>query len=84
MNVNNSGNYIVTAINSNGCSETSLPYIITVNSLPTVTATSTPTSSAICIGANATLNGGGATSYTWSGGISNGTALHQLQRQLIQ
>ena len=74
LNVNNSGSYIVTAINSNGCSETSLPYIITVNSLPTVTATSTPASGAICIGSNATLAGAGATSYTWSGGVTNGTA----------
>jgi hypothetical protein len=65
---------IVTAINSNGCSETSLPYTITVNALPTVTATSTPTNGIICVGANATLNGAGATSYTWSGGITNGTA----------
>jgi hypothetical protein len=74
LNVNNSGSYIVTAINSNGCTETSLPYIITVNSLPTITATSTPASGAICIGSNATLAGAGATSYTWSGGVTNGTA----------
>jgi hypothetical protein len=47
---------------------------ITVNSLPTVTATSTPASGAICIGSNATLAGAGATSYSWTGGITNGTA----------
>jgi gliding motility-associated-like protein len=28
----------------------------------------------VCIGNNATLNGGGAVSYTWSGGVTNGTA----------
>ena len=38
--------------------------IITVNSLPTVTATS----STICVGATATLTAGGATTYTWSSG----------------
>jgi gliding motility-associated-like protein len=48
--------------------------LVTVNALPTVTATSTPSSGAVCIGNNATLNGGGAVSYTWSGGVTNGTA----------
>ena len=53
LNVNNSGNYIVTAINSNGCSETSLPYTITVNALPTANAITGTTS--VCVGSTTTL-----------------------------
>jgi len=34
INVSNSGSYSVTAVNSNGCSDTSTPIIITVNPLP--------------------------------------------------
>ena len=65
--------YTVTGTDANGCVNTASK-TITVNSLPIVTATSTPASGAICIGSNATLNGGGATSYTWTGGVTNGTA----------
>jgi len=45
---------------------------ITVNPSPTVTAT--PNSTTVCSGSNVTLNGGGASSYAWSGGISNNVA----------
>jgi hypothetical protein len=65
--------YTVTGTDANGCVNTATK-TITVNSLPVVTAASVPTSAAICIGSNATLNGGGATSYTWTGGVTNGTA----------
>jgi hypothetical protein len=44
---------------------------ILVNPNPTVTAS--PSSTIICNGNQATLNGGGASTYTWSGGITNGT-----------
>ena len=65
--------YTVTGTDTNGCLNTATK-LVTVNLLPTVTATSTPLSGAVCIGNNATLNGGGAASYTWSGGVTNGTA----------
>ena len=50
----------------------------TVNSLPTVTASVTETSGSsnddgiVCTAASVTLNGGGATSYTWDNGVTNG------------
>jgi PKD repeat protein len=47
---------------------------VTVNILPTVTATSAPVSGTVCSGASVTLNGGGANTYTWTGGVTNGTA----------
>ena len=60
--------YTVTGTNANGCVNTATR-IITVNPLPIVTATSTAAS--VCTGSNVTLTGGGATSYTWSGGVTN-------------
>ena len=50
----------------------------TVNALPTVTASVTETSGSsnndgiVCATASVTLNGGGATSYTWDNGVTNG------------
>jgi len=46
--------------------------LVTVNPLPTVTANAN--SSTVCAGTKVTLTGGGATSYTWSGGVANGVA----------
>jgi len=65
--------YTVTGTDANGCVNT-VSKTITVNALPAVSATSTPTNATICVGSNATLNGAGANSYTWTGGITNGTA----------
>jgi hypothetical protein len=69
-----SGTITVTPYNSaSGCSSytgTTRSLAVTVNALPTVTAT---TSQTVCNGASVTLNGGGASSYSWTGGISNNT-----------
>ncbi len=43
---------------------------ITINDLPTVTAIATDLT--FCAGGSTTLSGGGALSYVWSGGVSNG------------
>ncbi len=49
------------------------PATLTVNALPTVTANST--SNTVCAGSPVTLTGGGnASSYVWSGGVTNGVA----------
>lgn len=45
---------------------------VTVNPLPTVTANATSTS--VCTGSQVTLTGGGASSYTWNNGVTNGVA----------
>ena len=56
-----------------GCTSTNAAVqTIVVNALPPVTANTT--NSVICLGGATTLNGGGATTYTWSGGITNGVA----------
>jgi hypothetical protein len=45
---------------------------VTVNALPTVTASAS--AATICIGSSVTLNGSGAVSYTWTGGVVDGVA----------
>lgn len=58
--------YTVTGTDANGCTNTA-SVMVTVNALPAVTATAS--SSAVCDGSQVTFNGGGATSYSWSGGV---------------
>ena len=64
-----SGNISVTATNACGTSAASSTTTVTVNPLPVVTATST--AAAVCTGASVTLTGGGASTYSWSGGVIN-------------
>ena len=67
-----SATYSVTGTSVNGCTNTAVASIA-VNTLPTVTAT--PSSSVICNGGSVTLSGSGtATTYTWTGGVTNATA----------
>jgi hypothetical protein len=65
--------FTVTGTDANGCVNTS-NITITVNSLPTVTATSNDANNAICIGSSVIVNGNGASTYTYTGGISNGVS----------
>ena len=69
--------YTVTGTDINSCSNT-LSQTVSVNVLPTVTITKAETSgtanndATICKGATITLSGGGASTYSWTGGISDG------------
>jgi gliding motility-associated-like protein len=65
-------NISLTVTDANGTDNIILP--ITVNPLPTVTANATATS--ICSGDPVTLTGGGATSYTWNNGVTDGVAFN--------
>lgn len=64
--------YTVTGTDGNGCSNTATTNL-TVNSLPTVGSTAT-SNDTICDGGSVTLNGTGASTYSWTGGISNGVS----------
>jgi hypothetical protein len=66
-----SGTYIVTGTDSHGCTNTDT-VAITVKSLPTITTNVYP-SAIVCNGDQVTLSGNGGLSYSWSGGITNGT-----------
>src|SRR5690606_38566949 len=65
------GIYTVTGTDSNGCKNTA-QVVVNVNPLPTVTATATSVN--FCAGGATTLNGNGASSYTWDKGVSNNVA----------
>lgn len=65
-------NISLTVTDVNGTDNITLP--ITVNPLPTVTANASATS--ICSGDPVTLTGGGATSYTWDNGVTDGVAFN--------
>jgi gliding motility-associated-like protein len=61
--------YTVTGTDLKGCINTD-QVVVNVNPLPTVDAGPDQT---ICLGESITLNGAGASTYNWSGGITNGT-----------
>jgi gliding motility-associated-like protein len=59
---------------ANSCDGPSGTFTITVNSSPIVIATSNPLDGLICEGLSVTLNGGGASTYSWTGGVLDGVA----------
>jgi gliding motility-associated-like protein len=62
--------YTVSGTDANGCVNTD-QVIVTVNALPLVNAGLDQT---ICIGAQVTLSGAGANTYTWNNGVTNAVA----------
>ena len=62
--------YTVTGTDANGCQNTA-QVIVTVNALPVVSAGQAQT---LCVGASATLNGSGASTYTWNNNVTNGVS----------
>ena len=69
--LSSSGIYYDTVANAKGC-DSIVTLNLTVNSLPTVTANST--AATVCAGSSVTLTGGGAISYSWSGGVTDGVS----------
>jgi hypothetical protein len=63
--------YTVTGTDNNNCTNTAT-VSVTVYNLPVVTANTTTTT--VCLGNQVTLSGGGANTYTWSGGVTDNTA----------
>ncbi len=63
------GTYTVTGTDSNGCQDTDVISVV-VNGISIVTANATSTE--ICTGSNVTLTGSGASTYVWTGGVSDG------------
>ncbi len=68
INVSTTGNYSVTVTNQNACS-TNDQIMVTVNPLPIVIAN--VSNDSICTGDQITLYGSGASSYSWSNGVSD-------------
>ena len=65
------GTYTDVLTSYSGCDSTVTTHF-TVNPLPTITANAS--SYSICSGSNVTLTGGGAASYSWTGGETDGVA----------
>ena len=70
-----SGTYIVTGTDINGCSNSASVNII-VNPLPLVIANES--SAIICKGSSLTLTGSGASTYIWTGGVTDGISFAPL------
>jgi hypothetical protein len=62
--------YSVTVTGTNGCNA-SASQTVTLNSNPIITIS--PISPSVCLGQNINLIAGGASSYSWSNGINNGS-----------
>lgn len=72
ITVTQSGSYSVTVTDNNGCSASSSPVNVTVNTIPT--ATITPGGSLeICSGNSITLTASGGNNYLWSDGSTGAT-----------
>lgn len=65
--------YTVTGTSTNGCVSTATK-MVSVNPLPSLSITSNPSTPTVCSGLPVTLTANGASTYTWSGGITNGVA----------
>jgi hypothetical protein len=63
--------YTVTGTDANGCTNTDM-ITVTVNPAPVVVGNASATS--VCAGAQVVLTGSGATSYTWTGSVTDGVA----------
>ncbi len=72
FNATTTTTYNVIGTDANGCENTD-EVIVSVNSLPTVSAGADQT---VCEGDPVTLSGAGASSYTWDNGVSDGVAFN--------
>lgn len=70
FNPGSTNTYTVTGTDVNGCVNTD-QVVVTVNPLPNVNAGS---DQAVCEGTSVSLNGSGASTYTWDNGVSNGVS----------
>ena len=61
--------YTVTGTDVNSCTNTAT-IMVTINPLPSVSFTTFP-SATVCAGTSVALSGTGASTYAWSGGITN-------------
>jgi hypothetical protein len=69
--------YSIAGYNHSGCfSVTTIT--ITVNPIPTVSITPSPTLNPICSGTTETLTASGATTYTWNGSGITGASIHHV------
>jgi hypothetical protein len=66
-----STNYVVVGTAANNCTASAIAAVV-VNPIPAVTANASSTN--VCSGSTVSLSGGGASTYSWTGGITNGAS----------
>lgn len=72
--------YSVVATSTDGCTSVNTVVItVSVNALPTVTALTS--NSVVCLNFTTSLNGAGADTYTWTGGVTNGVSFAPTSTQ---
>ncbi len=74
------GNYSVTGVGANGCTNTAVVAVAIVPLTPTVNPVASP--AAICLGNTATLSAGAATGYTWTPGSNPTTPTIMVSPQV--
>ena len=67
-----SATYTLTGTDNNGCQNVA-SISLTVNPLPVLTITANPVNAMVCNGSTLNLTATGATTYTWSNNITNGS-----------
>jgi len=77
--VRTAGFYSLTVTDINGCTNSTASFQIIVNSLPRIIVNANPADAIICLGSPITLTATGASTYAWSGGITNGTTFNPPQ-----
>lgn len=73
FNPSSTTSYTVTGTDISGCSATASQTITVGNTNP-VSIASIPANATVCIGSPLTLTASGSTSYSWTGGITNGVS----------
>jgi gliding motility-associated-like protein len=76
--------YTVMGTDVNGCISVVATSTIVTNALPVISITSNPVNAIICAGSTITLNGNGASAYTWTGGVINGAVFTPAASPQIQ
>ncbi len=66
--------YTLQALDFNGCLSSVVTSTVSTFNSPTISVTSNPANATVCAGNTITLTGNGAVTYTFTGGIFNGTA----------
>ncbi|MFI5141601.1 MAG: T9SS type A sorting domain-containing protein [Bacteroidia bacterium] len=76
---NNATTGAISVSNTSACGTgTASSLTVTLNPLPSVTANASH--NPVCIGTNIMLNGGGATTYSWTGGVTNGVSFSAVNQ----
>ncbi len=67
----NVGTFTVNVTDANGCSQSTSQNVVSANPI-SISSIVSPTNATVCEGQSVSLSGQGGTTYSWSGGVTNG------------